>query len=120
MSKDRYGAIRVELIGELTSVFGSNRIRTSRVIVIILNEAPPLLTYEGVIRGGPCSTVRREFKARVKSGDELLLRARVKEGVTRIFSRWKHLVRTAQQILKREGWVEFDGHFWRLSEAGQK
>jgi len=110
------------------------------------------------------STVRREFKARIKSGDELLLRARVKEGVTRIFSRtilfllrggplrtvdlhpqiqrihpdlcddsvdrvidgerfgkkWKHLVRTAQQILKREGWVEFDGRCWRLSEAGQK
>jgi hypothetical protein len=110
------------------------------------------------------STVRREFKARIKSGDELLLRARVKEGVTRIFSRtilfllrggplrtvdlhpqiqrihpdlcddsvdrvidgerfgkrWKHLVRTAQQILKREGLLEFDGQFWRLSEAGQK
>jgi hypothetical protein len=110
------------------------------------------------------STVRREFRARVKSGDELLLRARVKEGVTRIFSRtilfllrggplrtvdlhpqvqrihpdlcddsvdrvidgerfgkkWKHLVRTAQQILKREGLLEFDGQFWRLSEAGQK
>jgi HKD family nuclease len=107
-------------------------------------------------------TVRREFQARVKSGDELLLRARVKEGVTRIFSRtilfllrggplrtidlhpqiqrihpdlcddsvdrvidgerfgkkWKHLVRTAQQILKREGLLEFDGQFWRLSGAG--
>jgi hypothetical protein len=29
-------------------------------------------------------------------------------------------VRTAQQILKREGLLEFDGQFWRLSEAGQK
>lgn len=101
------------------------------------------------------STVRKEFQARVKSGDELLLRARVKEGVTGVFSRtilfllrtgpmrtveihpqvkrihpdlcddsvdrvidgerfgkkWKHLVRTAQQILKREGLVEFDGKF---------
>ena len=110
------------------------------------------------------STVRREFQARVKSGDEILLRARVKEGVTRIFSRtilfllrggplrtidlhpqiqrihpdlcddsvdrvidgerfgkkWKHLVRTAQQILKREGLLEFDGQFWRLSGAGQE
>ena len=104
------------------------------------------------------SALRREFSARVKSGDELLLRARVKEGVTGVFSRtirfllrtgpmrtveihpqvkrihpdlcddsvdrvidgerfgkkWKHLVRTAQQILKREGLVEFDGKFWRL------
>lgn len=110
------------------------------------------------------STLRREFQARVKSGAELLMRARVKEGVTRIFSRtilfllrtaplqtvdlhpqikrihpdlcddsvdrvidgerfgkkWKHLVRTAQQILKREGAVEFDGQFWRLSETNGK
>jgi hypothetical protein len=108
------------------------------------------------------STVRREFRARVKSSDDLLLRARVKEGVTRIFSRtilfllrggplktidmhpqiqrihpdlcddsvdrvidgerfgkkWKHLVRTAQQILKREGLLEFDGQFWRLAREG--
>jgi hypothetical protein len=106
------------------------------------------------------STLRREFQARVKSGDEILLRARVKEGVTRVFARtilfllragpvrtielhpqikrihpdlcddsvdrvidgerfgkkWKHLVRTAQQILKREGLVEFDGTFWRLTD----
>ena len=46
-SKDRYGAIRVELIGELMSVFESNK-----VDVVVLNEAPPLLAYEGVIRGG--------------------------------------------------------------------
>lgn len=45
--RDRYGTIRVELIGELMSVFESNK-----VDVVILNEAPPLLTYEGVIRGG--------------------------------------------------------------------
>ena len=108
------------------------------------------------------SALRREFQAKVKSGDEILLRARVKEGVTRVFSRtiifllqagplktidlhpqikrihpdlcddsvdrvidgerfgkkWKHLVRTAQQILKRDGLVEFDGTSWRL--AGQK
>ena len=113
---------------------------------------------------GVSSAIRREFQARVKSGDDLLLRARVKEGVTRVFSRtilfllrggplrtvdlhpqikrihpdlcddsvdrvidgerfgkkWKHLVRTAQQILKREGGVEFDGQFWRLSEANRK
>ncbi len=105
------------------------------------------------------SSVKREFQARVKFGDEILLRARVKEGVTRVFSRtilfllragplrtvdlhpqikrihpdlcddsvdrvidgerfgkkWKHLVRTAQQILKRDGLVEFDGTFWRLA-----
>lgn len=47
VSRDRYGAIRVELIGELMSMFGSNK-----VDVVILNEAPPLLTYEGVIQGG--------------------------------------------------------------------
>ena len=108
------------------------------------------------------STVRKEFQARVKSGDELLLRARVREGVTRVFSRtilfllqegplrtidlhpqikrihpdlcddsvdrvidgerfgkrWKHLVRTAQQMLKKDGLVQFDGKFWRL--AGDK
>lgn len=106
------------------------------------------------------SSVRKAFDAQLQSGSDLLLRARVKEGVTRIFSRtilfllrsgpmrtveihpqiqrihpdlcddsvdrvidgerfgkkWKHLVRTAQQILKREGLVEFDGQFWRLSE----
>ncbi len=108
------------------------------------------------------ATVRKEFQARVKSGNELLLRARVREGVTRVFSRtilfllqggplrtidlhpqikrihpdlcddsvdrviegerfgkrWKHLVRTAQQMLKREGLVHFDGKFWRLAGAG--
>jgi len=108
------------------------------------------------------SALRREFQAKIKSGDEVLLRARVKEGVTGVFSRtilfllrggplrtidlhpqikrihpdlcddsvdrvidgerfgkkWKHLVRTAQQILKRDGLVEFDGTLWRL--AGQK
>jgi len=47
VSRGRYGAIRVELIGELMSVFQSNK-----VDVVILNEAPPLLTYEGVIQGG--------------------------------------------------------------------
>jgi hypothetical protein len=110
------------------------------------------------------ASVRRAFEARVRSGNELLLKARVKEGVTRVFSRtivyllrkgplrtvdlhpqirrihpdlcddsvdrvidgerfgkkWKHLVRTAQQILKREGLVEFDGEFWRLSQAKQE
>ncbi len=47
VSRDRYGAIRVELISELMSVFESNK-----VDVVILNDAPPLLTYEGIIRGG--------------------------------------------------------------------
>ncbi len=105
------------------------------------------------------SSVRKEFHTLVRSADDLLLRARVKEGVTTIFSRtilyllqagpmrtvdihpriktihpdlcddsvdriiagerfgkkWKHLVRTAQQILKRDGLVEFDGRFWRLA-----
>ncbi len=105
------------------------------------------------------SALRREFQGKVKSGDEVLLRARVKEGVTGVFSRtilfllrggplrtidlhpqikrihpdlcddsvdrvidgerfgkkWKHLVRTAQQILKRDGLVKFDGTFWRLA-----
>ena len=32
----------------------------------------------------------------------------------RFGKRWKHLVRTAQQILKRDGSVQFDGTFWRL------
>jgi predicted nucleotidyltransferase len=47
VSRERYGKIRAQLIGELMSVFESNN-----VDVVILNEAPPLLTYEGVIRGG--------------------------------------------------------------------
>ncbi|HWU36179.1 MAG TPA: nucleotidyltransferase domain-containing protein [Candidatus Acidoferrum sp.] len=47
VARDRHTAIRVELIGELMSVFESNK-----VDVLILNEAPPLLTYEGVIQGG--------------------------------------------------------------------
>lgn len=47
VSRQQYGKIRAQLIGELMSVFESNN-----VDVVILNEAPPLLTYEGVIRGG--------------------------------------------------------------------
>jgi hypothetical protein len=108
------------------------------------------------------SSLRKEFKERVRSADDLLLRARVRanEGVTGIFSRtillllrarpmttvdihpqikkihpdlcddsvdrvidgerfgkkWKHLVRTAQQVLKRNGLIEFDGRFWRLAQ----
>lgn len=106
------------------------------------------------------TSLKTEFRARVRSADELLLRARVKEGVTGIFSRtilfllrvgpmrtvdihpqikkihpdlcedsvdrvidgerfgkkWKHLVRTAQQILKRDGHIEYDGSFWRLAD----
>ena len=105
-------------------------------------------------------SLKREFRDRVRSADEVLLRARVKEGVTGIFSRtilfllrggpmrtvdihpqikkihpdlcddsvdrvidgerfgkkWKHLVRTAQQILKRDGQIEYDGSFWRLAD----
>jgi predicted nucleotidyltransferase len=44
---ERYGEVRVELIAELMSVFGSNK-----VDVVVLNGAPPLLVYEGVIQGG--------------------------------------------------------------------
>lgn len=47
VSRDRYGAIRIELIGELMSVFESNK-----VDAVILNEAPPLLTYAGVVQSG--------------------------------------------------------------------
>ncbi|MFQ5880909.1 MAG: phospholipase D family protein [Candidatus Methylomirabilales bacterium] len=107
------------------------------------------------------SSLKKEFHARVRSADDLLLRARVRvnEGVTGIFSRtilfllragpmrtvdihpqikkihpdlcddsvdriidgerfgkkWKHLVRTAQQILKRNRLIEFDGRFWRIA-----
>jgi len=46
-STERHGEVRAQLIGELMSVFESND-----VDVVILNEAPPLLTYEGVIQGG--------------------------------------------------------------------
>lgn len=107
------------------------------------------------------ASLKKEFRARVRSADEVLLRARVKEGVTGIFSRtilfllrsgpmktvdihpqikqihpdlcddsvdrvidgerfgkkWKHLVRTAQQILKRDGQIEYDGSFWRLTDG---
>lgn len=106
------------------------------------------------------TSLKKEFRARVRLADEVLLRARVKEGVTGIFSRtilfllrggpmrtvdihprikkihpdlcddsvdrvidgerfgkkWKHLVRTAQQILKRDGQIEYDGSFWRLTD----
>lgn len=104
-------------------------------------------------------SLKKQFEARLQAADDLLLRARVRQGVTGIFSRtilfllrggpmrtvdihpqvrrihpdlcddsvdriidgerfgkkWKHLVRTAQQILKREGLVEFDGNVWRLA-----
>ncbi len=106
------------------------------------------------------AAVKKEFRACVRSADEMLLRARVKEGVTGIFSRtilfllrggpmrtvdihpqikkihpdlcddsidriidgerfgkkWKHLVRTAQQILKRDGQIEYDSSLWRLTD----
>jgi len=45
--RERYGEVQAQLIGELMSVFGSND-----VDVVILNIAPPLLTYEGVIQAG--------------------------------------------------------------------
>lgn len=105
------------------------------------------------------SSLKKEFEARLRTADDLLLRARVRQGVTGIFSRtilfllrggpmktvdihpqvkrihpdlcddsvdriidgerfgkkWKHLVRTAQQILKRDGLIEFDGRLWRLA-----
>ncbi|HSB69801.1 MAG TPA: nucleotidyltransferase domain-containing protein [Candidatus Methylomirabilis sp.] len=44
---EQHGEILVRLIGDLMTVFGSNN-----VDVVILNDAPPLLTYEGVIQGG--------------------------------------------------------------------
>lgn len=47
MAKEQHGQLRVQLISELMSVFQSNA-----VDVVILNDAPPLLTYEGVIRSG--------------------------------------------------------------------
>lgn len=108
---------------------------------------------------GVSSSLKRQFEARLQAADDLLLGARVRQGVTGIFSRtilfllrggpmrtvdihpevkrihadlcddsvdriidgerfgkkWKHLVRTAQQILKREGLIEFDGRLWRLA-----
>lgn len=103
----------------------------------------------------------KEFNARTRSAQDLLLRARVSGSVTGIFKKtilfllragpvrtvdlhpqikrmhpdlcddsvdriidgerygkkWKHLVRTAQQMLKRDGLIEFDDKFWRLSNA---
>jgi predicted nucleotidyltransferase len=47
MPKEQHGRVRVQLLSELMSVFQSNK-----VDVVILNDAPPLLTYEGVIRSG--------------------------------------------------------------------
>ena len=47
LPRERHGEIRIQLIGDLMSVFESND-----VDVVILNDAPPLLTYEGVIQGG--------------------------------------------------------------------
>ena len=45
--KGRFGVIRTQPIGDLMSVFESNAVG-----VVLLNEAPPLLTYAGVIREG--------------------------------------------------------------------
>lgn len=47
LAKERHGQVRLELIGELMHIFGSNN-----VDVVVLNEAPPLLIYEGVIQRG--------------------------------------------------------------------
>lgn len=41
---------------------------------------------------------------------------RVIDGVN-FGKRWKHLVRSAQQALKREGRIEFDGTTWRLASS---
>lgn len=35
----------------------------------------------------------------------------------RFGKKWKHLARTAQQMLKRDGLIEFDGTFWRLTDT---
>ncbi len=44
---ERRGEVRVRLIGELMSVFQRND-----VDVVVLNEASPLLAYEGILRDG--------------------------------------------------------------------
>ena len=44
---------------------------------------------------------------------------RVIDGVS-FGKRWKHWVRSAQQFLKRNGRISFDGSRWRLAEGASK
>lgn len=63
--RERYALVRSHIIGELMSVFEPNNVH-----VVILNEAPTLLAYEGVIQEGrllferdPLTRIRFEDRA---------------------------------------------------------
>jgi hypothetical protein len=97
VSRDRYGGIRVELIGELMSVFGSNK-----VDVVILNEAPPLLTYEGVIRSGRLLFEKDKLariRFEVRAFQEYMDTAPLREVQSRYL---KHAIRTRAVEFERE------------------
>ena len=97
-SRDRYGAIRVELIGELMSVFESNK-----EDVVILNEAPPLLTFEGVIQRGRLLFERDKLtrvRFEVRAFQEYVDTAPLRE----IQNRYpKEAIRTRAAELEQEG-----------------
>ncbi len=71
-----------------------------------------------LLRGGPLRTI--DLRPQIKRIHPDLCDDSVDRVIDgeRFGKKWKHLVRTAQQILKRDGLVEFDGTSWRL--AGQK
>lgn len=103
--RERYGKVRVELIAELMSVFDSNT-----VDVVVLNEAPPLLVYEGVIQGGRLlfekdKLARMRFE--VRAFQEYVDTAPLREIQNRYL---KEAIRTRAAALDQEDGRQ--GHVW--------
>jgi len=103
--RERYGKVRVELIAELMSVFDSNT-----VDVVVLNEAPPLLVYEGVIPGGRLLFEKdrlARIRFEVRAYQEYVETARLREIQNRYL---KEAIRERAGALGSEGGKQ--GHTW--------
>jgi len=103
--RERYGKVRVELIAELMSVFDSNT-----VDVVVLNEAPPLLVYEGVIPGGRLLFEKdrlARIRFEVRAYQEYVEMARLREIQNRYL---KEAIRERAGALGSEGGKQ--GHTW--------
>ena len=103
--RGRYGEVRLQLVNELMTVFGSND-----VDVVILNGAPPLLTYGGVIRGGRLlfekdRLVRIQFE--VRAFQEYVDTAPLREIQNRYL---KEAIRDRAAVLDRVDGTQ--GHAW--------
>jgi hypothetical protein len=103
--RERYGKVRAELIAELMSVFDSNKID-----MVVLNEAPPLLVYEGAIQGGRLLFEKdrlARIRFEVRAFQEYVDTAPLREIQNRYL---KEAIRKRAAGLKPEdGW---EGHVW--------